>query len=158
MITATPPHGPSPGSAYTLDNGKTWTGVDFVNHGRAAFVSPSVGWSWGGPNVIYKWTGGSLITSVENINEVVRDFYLDQNYPNPFNPSTTINFSVPSSEFVTLKVFDVLGNEVATLVNEEKPVGSYEVNFNASNLASGIYFYTLQAGKFTETKKLILLK
>jgi len=89
---------------------------------------------------------------------IPKEYKLAQNYPNPFNPSTTIKYSIPSSEFITLKVFDVLGNEVETLVNEEKSAGSYEVNFNASNLASGIYFYTLQAGKFTETKKLILLK
>jgi hypothetical protein len=95
-------------------------------------------------------------------------FSLDQNYPNPFNPSTTIRYSIPNSEFVTLKIYDVLGNEVATLVNEEKPAGSYEVEFsakvgsasggNAYNLSSGIYFYTLQAGSFTQTKKLILLR
>ncbi len=85
-------------------------------------------------------------------------FSLEQNYPNPFNPSTTIKYSIPTSEFVSLKVYDVLGNEVATLVNEEKPAGSYEVNFNAAKLSSGIYFYTLHAGSHTQTKKLILLK
>ena len=92
---------------------------------------------------------------------------LEQNYPNPCNPSTTIKYSIPTSEFVTLKVYDVLGNEVATLVDEEKPAGSYEVEFsakgiaygrNAYNLSSGIYFYTMQAGSFTQTKKLILIK
>jgi hypothetical protein len=91
-------------------------------------------------------------------NEIPSQFILEQNYPNPFNPSTTIHFSVPSSEFVTLKVYDVLGNEVATLVNEEKSTGIYEVNFNAARLSSGIYFYKLQTGNFTETKKMLLLK
>ncbi|MDZ7625231.1 MAG: T9SS type A sorting domain-containing protein [Ignavibacteriaceae bacterium] len=81
-------------------------------------------------------------------------FTLEQNYPNPFNPSTTIRYSIPSSEFVTLKVYDVLGNEVATLVNEEKPAGSYEMNFNAAGLSSGIYFYALQAGSYTQTGKI----
>ncbi|HMU44429.1 MAG TPA: T9SS type A sorting domain-containing protein [Ignavibacteriaceae bacterium] len=100
-----------------------------------------------------------LITAVaDQSNEIPTGFVLEQNYPNPFNPSTAIRFQVPNASFVNLKVYDVLGKEVATLVNEEKPVGNYEVNFNPSNLASGIYFYTLQAGKFTETKKLILLK
>ncbi|MGB5288573.1 MAG: T9SS type A sorting domain-containing protein, partial [Ignavibacteriaceae bacterium] len=80
------------------------------------------------------------------------------NYPNPFNPSTSIHFSIPSSEFVTLKVFDMLGNEVATIINEEKPAGSYQVEFNASQLSSGIYFYTINAGSFIETRKMILLK
>jgi hypothetical protein len=83
---------------------------------------------------------------------------LEQNYPNPFNPSTTIHFSVPSSEFVTLKVFDVLGNEVATLVNEEQPAGNYEIEFSPAGLSSGIYFYKLHAGSFVETKKMILIR
>jgi photosystem II stability/assembly factor-like uncharacterized protein len=87
-----------------------------------------------------------------------------QNYPNPFNPVTTIKYSIPSSvstggrNLVTLKVYDVLGNEVATLVNEEKPAGEYEVKFDASRLASGVYFYQLRSGSFIETKKMILLK
>lgn len=85
-------------------------------------------------------------------------FLLEQNYPNPFNPSTRIKYSIPTSEFVTLKVYDVLGNEVAALVNEEKPAGSYEVTFDASQLSSGIYFYTLKVGSFIETKKMTFLK
>jgi hypothetical protein len=91
--------------------------------------------------------------------EVVPDkFELSQNYPNPFNPSTRIKYQLSSISQVTLKVYDVLGNEVATLVNEEKPAGSYEVDFDASQLSSGIYFYKLQAGSFFETKKMLLLK
>ena len=85
-------------------------------------------------------------------------FSLSQNYPNPFNPSTTINYSIPRGQFVTLKVYDLLGKEVATLVNEEQKAGSYKVNFNASRFTSGVYFYRLQAGNFLETKKFILLK
>jgi len=93
-------------------------------------------------------------------------FELMQNYPNPFNPSTKIKYSVPSvianevkqSQIVSLKVYDVLGNEITTLVNEEKPAGSYEVNFSAENLSSGIYFYKLQSGNFSKTNKMILLK
>jgi hypothetical protein len=156
MICATPPHGPSPGSAYTLDNGNMWTGVDFINHGRAAFVSPSVGWSWGGPNVIYKWTGDPL--PVENTSEIIQDFHLEQNCPNPFNPSTTIQFQISNSSFVNLKVYDILGREVTTLVNEENPAGSYEVNFDAGGLSSGIYFYKLQTSNYVETRKMLLLK
>src|SRR5690606_5091234 len=75
-------------------------------------------------------------------------FSLEQNYPNPFNPSTSIQYAIGNRQFVTLKVYDVLGNEVSTLVNEEKPAGSYDVEFNASNLASGIYYYQLKAGDF----------
>ena len=90
-------------------------------------------------------------------------FSLSQNYPNPFNPSTTIKFSIPFVETghdpsLQLIVYDILGNEVATLVNEDKPVGSYRVEFDGSNLPSGIYFYQLRAGNFVETKKMILLK
>lgn len=85
-------------------------------------------------------------------------FLLNQNHPNPFNPNTTIKFSIPHSQFVTLKVYDVLGREVATLVNEEKAPGNYEVKFNGSNLPSGVYCYRLQAGSFSQTKKLLLLK
>jgi hypothetical protein len=86
------------------------------------------------------------------------DFELDQNYPNPFNPITTINYSIKSTGLVTLKVYDMLGIEVASIVNEIKEAGNYSVTFNASELPSGIYFYTLKSGNFTETKKLILLK
>ena len=85
-------------------------------------------------------------------------YSLYQNYPNPFNPSTTIRYEIPERSLVTIKVYDVLGNEVETLVNEEKQSGEFEVEFNANNLPSGIYFYRLKAGVFNETKKMILLK
>ena len=94
----------------------------------------------------------------------VQDFKLFQNYPNPFNPSTQISYQLAANSFVTLKVYDVLGNEIATLVNEEKAAGTYQVKFTAQQttnnkqLASGMYFYTLTAGKFTDTKKFILMK
>lgn len=86
------------------------------------------------------------------------EFMLSQNYPNPFNPSTTISYQLAMGGYISLKVYDVIGNEVVTLVNEEKPAGTYEVQFDASKLSSGIYFYKLQAGSFVETKKMILLK
>ncbi|NWG28070.1 MAG: T9SS type A sorting domain-containing protein [Ignavibacteriaceae bacterium] len=86
------------------------------------------------------------------------DFELDQNYPNPFNPITTINYSIKSTGLVTLKVYDMLGIEVASIVNEIKEAGNYSVTFNASELPSGIYFYQLRAGSFIETKKMLLLK
>jgi photosystem II stability/assembly factor-like uncharacterized protein len=99
------------------------------------------------------------ITSVKSSEEnIPKEFSLAQNYPNPFNPTTTIKYSVPKSSLVVLKIYDVLGNEIATLVNEEKERGVYTVNFDASQLASGIYLYRLQAGSFIETKKMILLK
>jgi hypothetical protein len=83
---------------------------------------------------------------------------LQQCYPNPFNPSTIISFTLPTRSFVALKIFDLLGREVATLVSEEMSAGSYSKQWNAANMSSGIYFYRLQAGEVTETKKLVLVK
>jgi carboxyl-terminal processing protease len=85
-------------------------------------------------------------------------YFLSQNYPNPFNPSTTISYQLPAAGKVTLKVFDILGREITTLVNEDKTAGNYKVNFNGSRLGSGIYFYQLRSGSFIQTKKLVLLK
>lgn len=98
------------------------------------------------------------VSSVEENNVVVNNFKLDQNYPNPFNPSTMINYSIPQSAFVTLKVYDIVGNEVATLVNETKSAGKYEVSFDASNLSNGVYLYSIKTANFTSTKKMILVK
>jgi len=94
---------------------------------------------------------------VEN-NSTPKTYALSQNYPNPFNPATTIKYSVPSAQFVTLKVFNLLGQEVATLINQEQNAGNYIVRFDASGLSSGIYFYSLQAGNFNETRKMMLMK
>jgi len=106
-----------------------------------------------------------IISDVEESTELPTDIYLDQNYPNPFNPTTTISYQIPELSFVILKVYDVLGNEVAELVNEEKFTGGYSVNFKANNLSSGVYFYSLQAvptgrqaGNFVETRKMVLMK
>jgi hypothetical protein len=93
-----------------------------------------------------------------NIDFIQTEFILHQNFPNPFNPNTTITYSLPEKGKVTLRVFDVLGNEVAKPVNEEQSIGIYELNFNASNLASGFYFYKLQAGEFTDVKKMLVIK
>lgn len=134
-----------------------------------AIVSPAIFISSGGtatnPATVVKSGGmvNTLCTTV-GVNEdegslnIPLEYKLEQNFPNPFNPSTQIHFSLPSAEFVTLKVFDVLGNEVATLMNEEKPTGSYEVEFNASKLSSGIYLYKLSTGTFVQTRKMILVK
>jgi hypothetical protein len=92
---------------------------------------------------------------VENIPTV---FSLEQNYPNPFNPSSTIRFDIPTSSYVELKVYDILGKEVATLVNEELESGSYETIFDGTGLSSGVYFYRIKAGDFVQTKKLLLQK
>ena len=106
-----------------------------------------------------------FITDIEKADEItiVKDYFLSQNYPNPFNPSTTIKYAIPTVETghatsVQLKVYDVLGREVATLVNEHQQSGIYEVEFNAGNLVSGIYFYEIAAGKYRKTNKMLLIK
>jgi hypothetical protein len=101
---------------------------------------------------------GNVMTGVEDNNNVIVEYSLSQNFPNPFNPITKIRYTIPKTSFVTLKVYDVLGREAATVVNQENPAGNYEAKFNAAGLSSGIYFYKLQAGNYTEIKKMILIK
>ena len=98
----------------------------------------------------------TIITSVQK--DIPTKFSLSQNYPNPFNPCTTIKYSIPQTSFVSITVYNILGKEVSKLINEEKLSGSYEVQFDGNKLSSGVYFYRLQAGNFSETKKLMLLK
>jgi hypothetical protein len=100
----------------------------------------------------------SVVSVGENHSLIPEEFNLYQNYPNPFNPSTTIIYEIPERHLVSIAVYDLLGREVAVLINEEKSAGEYEVEFNGSELSSGIYFYQLKAGSFVETKKMILLK
>ncbi|MBU2508211.1 MAG: T9SS type A sorting domain-containing protein [Bacteroidetes bacterium] len=100
----------------------------------------------------------NIVTSVEDEREIPAQFTLSQNYPNPFNPSTIIKFEIERKSLVTLKIYDILGKEVAVLINEEKYPGKYRVKFNAGRLAGGIYFYTLKTAGFYQTKKLVLLK
>jgi hypothetical protein len=147
--------------AYNLDLQELWTdAIANVNtSGVAIGLNGLI--AVAGSNKIKVYTAGNPV-SVED--ELKPDgFELSQNYPNPFNPTTKIKFTISSvgtslMKFVQLKVYDILGNEVATLVNAEKPAGNYEVEFSASGLTSGIYFYKLQAGSFVETKKMILMK
>ena len=101
---------------------------------------------------------GTNPLSVDDEVSLPSQFYLSQNYPNPFNPSTTIKYQLPQSNFVTLKVFDILGKEVAELVNEKKDAGTYLVHFNASTFSSGIYFYRLQTEHYSLAKKMLLLR
>ena len=97
------------------------------------------------------------ISREEKVN-ILLQYRLEQNYPNPFNPVTNLEFWISDLGFVSLKVFDVLGKEVKTLISEIKPTGFYEVEFDGSDLASGIYFYKLEAGNFFQTKRMILLR
>jgi len=112
-------------------------------------------------NGIYVFNKGGVVTDVEyNIDgeTILKDYVLYQNFPNPFNPLTKIRYSVPQSSNVVIRVFDILGNEITTLVNEEKSIGTYEFTWYAENLPSGVYFYQLKAGSFVETNKMLLLK
>jgi len=98
------------------------------------------------------------ITGVNDISNSTLSYNLYQNYPNPFNPSTNIKYQIPEISFVTLKIYDILSSEMATLINEEKYAGSYQIDFDGSGLTSGIYFYQLRADNFVDTKKMILIK
>jgi photosystem II stability/assembly factor-like uncharacterized protein len=146
----------------TTDGGINWNpttvGADTVLY-SVQFADLNNGWAVGDNGAILHTTnGGVSFVEEEHIDEVPTEFILLQNYPNPFNPTTKIRYSVPQSSNVTIKVFDILGNEIETLINEEKPVGTYEITWYAANLPSGIYFYTINAGNFIETKKMILMK
>jgi hypothetical protein len=104
----------------------------------------------------YFWKASTDITEIDNA--VPLDFALEQNYPNPFNPSTTIRFSLPLANQVQLKVYNMLGQEVATVLNEFKNAGSYEVTFDAADLPSGVYVYAITAGSFKSVQKMVLMK
>ena len=156
---------------YSSNGGKTWVNQyvfshgDFDGLGKISFVDSDNGWIPGSYSTLLHTTNGGVtfIEDGENNFTQLKDFLLQQNYPNPFNPSTRIQYAISSTQFVTFKVYDLLGREVATLVNEEKPAGNYEVDFTVGRdsspaTASGVYFYKLTAGDFVETKKMILLK
>jgi len=148
---------------YTTNGGTDWNIILdgwTINMLRSVqFTSQTNGYILGNNKTLFKY---GLLTGVEKQPTQPTEFKLEQNYPNPFNPSTSIQYAIGSRQFVQLKLFDVLGNEIATLVNEEKPAGSYEVKFTPAssirNPATGIYFYQLKAGNYIQTKKMILLK
>ncbi len=143
---------------HSTDGGINWTAQ---TSGTTAtlrdvfFTSLTNGYAVGNNGTILHYT---QITDVEEQPTQLTEFKLEQNYPNPFNPSTVISYQLPISSKVTLQVYDILGREVATLIDEEKSAGSYEIDFNASHLASGIYYYQLRAGDFVQTRKMILVK
>ena len=146
----------------TTDGGDNWvsqiSGTTGLLYG-VSFNDANNGTAVGEYGKILRTTnGGVLFVEENNTNEIPDGYKLSQNYPNPFNPSTKIKYSIPHLTQVKIKVFDILGNEIETLVNSEKPAGTYELNWNAANLPSGIYFYQLRAGDFINTKKMILLK
>jgi len=150
------------GVFLSTNNGTSWTAVN------TGLTNPNVqSLAVSGTNLFAgTWGGGvwrrplsEMITSVARLStDLPTHFSLKQNYPNPFNPTTTITFALPVKSFVSLKIFDALGREVATLLEEELPVGTYSKQWDASGLPSGVYFYRLQAGSFMETKKLVLVR
>ena len=132
-----------------LENMDAWT---FNVLGSYVYAGTSTG-------DVMKRPLSEILTAVQNqLNTTPTEFLLSQNYPNPFNPSTTIKYSIPQSSDVVIKVFDILGNAIETLVNEEKPAGTYHIIWYAANLPSGVYFYQLKADEFIQTRKMLLLK
>jgi hypothetical protein len=163
--------GSTPKGVYrTTDQGLTWTDFSggvlsnaFIIRGLNFRTSPDSTLFASGANTTTPGQGVYVYTFVPvgiigNSNNIPKDFALHQNYPNPFNPSTIISFDIPREAFVTVKVYDISGKEVTTIVNESKRAGSYNITFNASSLSSGIYFYKITAGDFISTKKMALVK
>jgi hypothetical protein len=158
----------------TTDGGITWVvQKNFIGSSGASiglkgvyFIDANNGTAVGDCGAILRTTnGGVTFFEEKKVVELPTEFILSQNYPNPFNPSTKIQYSVPQSSSVVIKVFDILGNEIQTLVNDEKPAGTYEITWHATNLPSGLYFYQLKvypanggAGSYSETKKMILIR
>lgn len=146
----------------TYDAGVNWSpqlsGISFRLN-KVHFIDPDFGFAVGENGIILRTTtGGEPVTIIENENQSPYTFQLFQNFPNPFNPVTNIRFRIVKSGFVTLIIYDELGNKIATLVNEEKPAGDFAAEFDASKMASGIYYYRLNSGSLSQTKKMILLK
>ncbi len=139
------------GFAVTYNAGVSWTLIDTSGHLGIAFPSASVGWGSGvgyATNDVYKYVGPPIISSVTYESTGPASYLLTQNYPNPFNPSTSISYQLPTQNHVTLKVYDLLGREVATLVNEVRQPGTYSVQWNAFGVASGMYICRLQDRRF----------
>jgi hypothetical protein len=148
----------------STDNGLNWTPLDLTGWpGTAVWNTLQIAGTYAFVNFygigVYRRLTSQLVAVRETQGiGLPTEFRLEQNYPNPFNPSTHIRFSVRGSGFVSLKVYDLLGREVRTLVSENLQPGSYEVTFDASGLASGIYYYRLTAGEFTQSKRMMLLR
>ncbi len=123
-----------------------------------SFVDATTGWAAGPDGRIAKFNGDLPTAVLDRVSEIPQAFELSQNYPNPFNPSTTIQFTLARHTNVELKVFDLLGREVAILVDEALGSGTHEVVFDADDLPSGIYIYRIQTGEFVQARKLTILK
>jgi len=144
----------------TTDGGSSWSQISYPgNVNKMFFLNKSLGWAVGDDGRIFKYYDPNVSGIEEEKDFQFPDNYaLMQNYPNPFNPGTTIKFSLPSSSYATLKIYNALGEEVALLLDKELTTGTYEVGWNATGLPSGVYFYQLKTEGFIETKKMLLLK
>ncbi len=145
----------------TNDGGATWeqqVSNTTVNLNAIYFTSNTNGIIVGEKGLILTTTTGGIPTQVSSLQNLTKNFLLSQNYPNPFNPTTMVNYQIPKDGNVTIKVFDNLGREVATLVNEYKTTGRYSVEFNASKLSSGVYYYLLTSGEYKSVKKMVVMK
>jgi len=147
---------------FSQDTGKTWTEDSSVGNifGRdIVFTDENHGWLLCDDGLLYHTTTGGGMTNIKDDDfKLTTEFRLEQNYPNPFNPTTNIEFYIPKTEHVTLKIYDLLGREVTTLISDRMIKGKHEVTWNALDFSSGIYFYTIAAGDFKQTRKLVLMK
>lgn len=148
-ITESCPPGIQIVDLYFYHNG--FPGTGYASIIAKKFINPS-------ENYTVNFGGTTDPIGIKQISSVVKDFNLGQNYPNPFNPSTKINFSIPSNDYVFLRVYDILGREVKTLVDNQLKAGEYEFEFDAHNLTSGVYYYSLRAGENVSVKKMVLVK
>ena len=149
---------------FSSDTGRTWIGSTpgLMNGGGRdiVFTEDNYGWFACDGGIVYRTANGyKSVTDVKGGNDIIaKTFQLEQNYPNPFNPSTTISYQLPNNSFVTLKIYDELGREVKTLVNQFQHQGSYKINFDASQFSSGIFIYRLQTDNYSASRKMIFLK
>ena len=148
----------------TTDGGATWTSQSSPTHHQfdgVCFTDANNGTVVAMDGIILRTTTGGIVGIEESQvyeSTIPKDCILSQNYPNPFNPSTTMEFTLPKSEFVTLKVYNVLGEEIKTLVNNKLQAGNHTYEFDGSNLASGVYLYRIEAGEFQQVRKMVLIK
>jgi len=148
------------------DLGNTWQNVQLPNENHInemIFITEETGYAVGDSAfqepLFFKTTNGGGLVGIKQIeSSVIEDYVLEQNYPNPFNPNTTIEFNIPKSHFVTLKLYNALGQEIGTVISENLPAGTYRYDWDGGALSSGVYYYHLQAGNFVQTRKMVLLK
>jgi photosystem II stability/assembly factor-like uncharacterized protein len=145
---------------FSSDFGDTWQRYSFENGTHfddIHFIDDSTGWLLTRSGIFFTKNNANMLTDIKN-KIVTKSFKLYQNYPNPFNPSTKISYQIPTKGNVAIKVYDLLGNEIAELANENKNAGFYEVDFSSNNIGSGVYFYQIKFDNYIETKKMLFLK